>query len=249
MRGRDNPFNEKNEIQYKLTYPDQNSLPSIIEIRLNDEVICSGPKSSSYGTLIGLEHRYQAASTMSIDPLSFHKEPNINPSNFPTSNYPRYEPIRPSTTKAPETLPQYPPTRRVTTTRMPEIMDRNSISDICGQRGLVPSPFIVGGQIISQGAWPWLVAMYNRTTLQLRCGGNLITSKVVITSAHCLGTINSHIRPEGIWLAVGKHNISDWDEKSFQLLEVDKIYIHPDYQDNGRYDADIAVMIVKGRIM
>lgn len=89
--------------------------------------------------------------------------------------------------------------------------------------------------------------MYDRRN-NFRCAGNLITSKVVITSAHCLGTINSHLAPEDVWLVAGKHNISDLNEKSSQLMEVDKMYIHPDYQDNGRYDADIAVMIVKERI-
>lgn len=228
--GPENAINDKNEIIYKLTYPDQSRLPTITEIRINKEIICSGPKSSKYGALIQLQHKLRAATS----------------SNFPDFNPPPiYQPIT-TTTSKPREIPT-PPRRTTTTTKSPRTLDRQQlIENICGRVGPIPLFYIIGGQTISQGSWPWLVAMYDKDGF--RCGASLITSKAILTSAHCLGTQRSHISPDLLTIAVGKHNISDLYEESHQILQVDQIFIHPDFKNNNNYDADIALILVKGRV-
>lgn len=55
---------------------------------------------------------------------------------------------------------------------------------------------IVGGSVAKTGAWPWmtllgyrappLVALLTGTQATFNCGGSLITSKHVLTAAHCV---------------------------------------------------------------
>lgn len=47
---------------------------------------------------------------------------------------------------------------------------------------------MLGGQEVASGHWPWMAAIhtYNDGNLIYRCGGTLISSKIVVTAAHCL---------------------------------------------------------------
>lgn len=64
-----------------------------------------------------------------------------------------------------------------------------SVSE-CGVRPLMQkSGRIVGGKGATFGEWPWQVLVRESTWLGLftknKCGGVLITSRYVITAAHC----------------------------------------------------------------
>lgn len=65
-----------------------------------------------------------------------------------------------------------------------------SEEDVCGKahERFQIAPLVVGGESIQRGAWPWLVAVYlNKATgLSFNCGGNLVSTKVVVTAAHCV---------------------------------------------------------------
>lgn len=184
--------------------------------------------------MINLQHRYQAPISIGSNSPSFQTP-------IYTKEIPVYQPVT-TTTSKPREFPTQP---RRTTTSPPKVPTRQLIANICGRTGPIPLPLLIGGEPISHGSWPWLVAMYDIEGF--RCGASLITSKSIITSAHCLGTQRNHISPESLRIAVGKHNISDFNEK-FQLLEVDRIVVHPDFKDNNNYDADIAIMVLKGRV-
>lgn len=59
----------------------------------------------------------------------------------------------------------------------------------CGVRPLMRSGKIVGGKGATFGEWPWQVLVKESTWLGLftknKCGGVLISSRYVVTAAHC----------------------------------------------------------------
>ncbi|KAJ8400322.1 hypothetical protein AAFF_G00397050 [Aldrovandia affinis] len=54
----------------------------------------------------------------------------------------------------------------------------------CGVRDIPPRSRIVGGEIASEGAWPWQVSLWVGGEHQ--CGGSIITPDWIVTAAHCL---------------------------------------------------------------
>lgn len=59
--------------------------------------------------------------------------------------------------------------------------NRNVLNvDDCGKVSF-SSGFVIGGTKSKRGQWPFLVAVFNLETNKFFCGGNLITSKNVLT--------------------------------------------------------------------
>jgi secreted trypsin-like serine protease len=54
-------------------------------------------------------------------------------------------------------------------------------NDPCGQRGGVGG-LIYGGEEVKRGDWPWTVAFVHKTKNTFFCGGNLVSSKHVLSS-------------------------------------------------------------------
>lgn len=70
----------------------------------------------------------------------------------------------------------------------------------CGSRAVQWSPKregrVIGGQIPPMGAIPWQIAILSREYEHL-CGGALISSRLVLSAAHCKG--------EGLRAVAGGH--------------------------------------------
>lgn len=107
---------------------------------------------------------------------------------------------------------------------------------------------IFGGDVIQRGEWPWLVAIYlsEMFGLSFACGGNLISSKAVLTAAHCVRTANKYYQPREILLYFGHFNRLDWTEDDSIRQRPAEIFIHSDYK-RGRHskDADLAILITR----
>lgn len=105
---------------------------------------------------------------------------------------------------------------------------------------------IFGGDMTRRGEWPWLVAIYLTESLgvSFACGGNLITSKAVLTAAHCIKTPYKIYQPHEVLLYFGHYNRHDWTEVDSMRSRASRIYIHPDYKmDSINKDADLAIVI------
>ncbi|XP_054265999.1 trypsin-1-like [Macrosteles quadrilineatus] len=107
----------------------------------------------------------------------------------------------------------------------------NSCDCVCGQYGRKMR--IVGGEEAESHEFPWIVLLSYRD--KFYCGGTLITSKHVLTAAHC----TQQIRKEHVKVTVGEHNRSDND--TAQIRRVVKMTPHKQFS-LATFNHDIAVL-------
>lgn len=104
---------------------------------------------------------------------------------------------------------------------------------------------------LTRGAWPWLAAIYvnNLTSLDFQCGGTLVSSRVIISSAHCFQMFNQRYTANEVLVFLGRHNLKNWNEEGSLAAPVDGIYIHSDYNKQlSNYDGDIAIVLLKDEV-
>jgi len=95
----------------------------------------------------------------------------------------------------------------------------------------------VGGVATEQNEYPWQVALISgRSSRAPFCGGSLISSKEVLTAAHCLaGWQTSSSR----YVLVGEHNLNTNDGE--RAVRVCSVLQHSSY-DSASVDYDFAVL-------
>ncbi|XP_067635324.1 serine protease gd [Eurosta solidaginis] len=104
---------------------------------------------------------------------------------------------------------------------------------------------------LTRGSWPWLAAIYvnNMTSLAYQCAGTLVSTRVIISSAHCFHMHKQHYTANDVLAFLGRHNLRNWNEEHSVAAPVNDIFIHPDYDALlGTYDADIAIVVLKHQI-
>ncbi|XP_055327372.1 transmembrane protease serine 9-like [Paramacrobiotus metropolitanus] len=102
---------------------------------------------------------------------------------------------------------------------------------------------IVGGQDVIKGSWPWQVRIgYRRatwfgTSIDLICGGSLISPRYIVTAAHC---VDHDQTPSKYQVTAG-----DFDrtviEDSEENYEVKRIIMYPQYRPDTT-DNDLALL-------
>jgi len=92
---------------------------------------------------------------------------------------------------------------------------------------------IVGGQPVEKNEYPWLVALVLTGSTRPFCGGTLLSSRTVLTAAHCKKTISD------FRVHVGEHNVTIADGE--QKIGVSSFTSHPGY-DGNTFDNDFAII-------
>lgn len=83
------------------------------------------------------------------------------------------------------------------------------------------------------------------------CGGSLISTKLIVTAAHCIQFKKDPIinKAEDATFHLGKHNLESLNEAHSIKSGVLRFVIHPDWNYNDdSYDADIAIAILNQSI-
>ncbi|XP_033157021.1 venom serine protease Bi-VSP isoform X2 [Drosophila mauritiana] len=111
-------------------------------------------------------------------------------------------------------------------------------SATCGISGAT-SNRVVGGMEARKGAYPWIAALgyfeeTNRNALKFLCGGSLIHSHYVITSAHCINPMLTLVR-------LGAHDLSKPAEPGAMDLRIRRTVVHEHFDLNS-ISNDIALI-------
>ncbi|XP_042873393.1 trypsin-1-like [Penaeus japonicus] len=98
---------------------------------------------------------------------------------------------------------------------------------------------IVGGQSTVKGAYPWAahLKISEQPSMEYRCGGSLVTNKLVVTAAHCLSGDNI----QHIDVTLGMVDTRIVIASDMVRMRSSDFVIHPEYDEMTLYN-DIAVI-------
>ncbi|XP_009667996.2 coagulation factor IX-like [Struthio camelus] len=99
---------------------------------------------------------------------------------------------------------------------------------------------ITGGTFCHRGQCPWQVLIRNSKDIGF-CGGSLISSRWVITAAHCLDLVRPH------HVTVGDFDKYQREMKE-QKIDVERIWTHPHY-DSNNHNSDIALLYLSSNVI
>lgn len=133
----------------------------------------------------------------------------------------------------------------------------------CGD-SVVGSGFIVGGDRIHRGQWPFLAALFRAKSGTYFCAGSVITKRHVISAgktwcgnklsseklniafvAHCMQPKywDKKLNSTDLVVHLGRYNISKAYETNIAIHEVSEIVMHPQWRPfEPNYDADLAIL-------
>ncbi|NXG33274.1 FA9 factor, partial [Dromaius novaehollandiae] len=99
---------------------------------------------------------------------------------------------------------------------------------------------ITGGTFCHRGHCPWQVLIRSSRDIGF-CGGSLISSRWVITAAHCLDLVRPH------HITVGDFDKYQREMKE-QKIDVERSWTHPHY-DSNNYNSDIALLYLSSDVI
>lgn len=126
-------------------------------------------------------------------------------------------------------------TKRTTSHPVPPEIEE--LRSTCGTPNLHKR--IVGGADANPTEWTWMAALLRTDNGEYYCGGALISSRYVVTAAHC--TIG--FQATNITIRLGAYNMKEPTQEVKDIL-VSRIRRHPDFQ-RSTYMNDIAVLRLK----
>lgn len=207
----------RHPIRYRIDFPDHPTLPSVLNITVNRQImICTNERPwNIYETTVV---RYQFGFVL-------RQQPNI------------VSALNPAVEDVDET------------TKQNEFDSSTPLQYGCGKIDNKYSlTYLTGGggvdvDEIGKATWPWMVAIYLKTTaggVLFKCTGTLLSNRIVVSAAHCfVQQRNRVIRPSNVLLSFGRHNLRDWTENG--LSNVERIEVPEEYMEDN--NSDIAILI------
>lgn len=226
------------KLRVSLAHP----LPSLVSIKLNGIILCSGPPAQGEKiTTIRLQHY------TNLPPIS-EMESNGNDDSQMESNdhddSDSVEEYEHSNTVAPSW----------NNIKFGNVGQESlEYKQICGQPVRLTVPLMFKGTKTRRGEWPWLSAVYYKNkdlgSLQFRCGSTLISDKVLLTAAHCLLVENGNkrLKADDILVSLGRYNIMDWTEMGVNTINPRALVVHSDFRTDA-FDYDIGAIILPNKI-
>lgn len=275
VKSRDATFNDIVRglpAQYRVNFPLQNILPSVLNIALNGQTICSGYRAQGQiVTTINLEHTLYTQlqgggqsgfPVQQMQPQQPYQPPQqtnqwYNMFDSQTSPPQTIRPTRPRTTTAPyrppprTTTPPYrPPPQPVRTTVAPPRPSSTQTKYVCGRPS---SAFLnrlsINGELVDKGQFPWIAPLFDRKqprSPKYICGSTIITSRFLLTAAHCVYDGEEFMPAQRIVAVPGMYNIDNFLDENAKIVAIDKIIASDEYiQDDDLNDADVAVLKLK----
>ncbi|XP_014204227.1 trypsin-1-like [Copidosoma floridanum] len=119
--------------------------------------------------------------------------------------------------------------------------DTMSVADVtCGQSvNAHRGGRIVGGQDAVPREFPWMVSITRKGGHI--CGGTILSSKFVLTAAHCFCARDDMMPAAQIRVTVGEHDLHGPELPGAATETVRNMIIHPDFEC-GKYSNDIALL-------
>lgn len=242
--------------QYRVNFPVQSILPTVLRIALNGQTICSGYRAQGRViTNINLEHTLytQQLQTMLQNNQNNNNQHSVEPSSLlletrfqsqPQQLQPLLRPQWSNPTSRPGPLIRPNPGR---TTVTPPV---SVTSSSCGKPlSGVLKRFSINGELVDKGQFPWLVPLFDRIQVnnpKYICGSTIITKRHLVTAAHCIYDVDSFMRPERILAVPGMYNVDNFFDEAAQFSDVDAVIPHEDYDhEDDLNDADVAVLRLK----
>ncbi|XP_062393218.1 coagulation factor IXb [Sardina pilchardus] len=103
---------------------------------------------------------------------------------------------------------------------------------------------IVGGDEATRGEIPWQVAIINKATTVVFCGGSLLSEVWVITAAHCIAESKGPY-----FVRLGEHDTRQ-NENTERDHEVHMVFFHPRYDaKKSLYNHDIALLQLRNPVI
>merc|ERR1712198_196125 len=132
-------------------------------------------------------------------------------------------------------------------TNTSNIRGKGSIGCNCGipttrsSRKIDGNNRIIDGEDAKVNEYPWMVSLVYWNFPFHFCGGTLISSRHVLTAAHCV--VNK--RPQDIGVSLGEHNIKD---QEFNIVKVTDILNHPQY-NAGTMKYDFSILTIEEKVI
>uniref|UniRef100_A0A8W7PMH4 Peptidase S1 domain-containing protein n=1 Tax=Anopheles coluzzii TaxID=1518534 RepID=A0A8W7PMH4_ANOCL len=247
--------------QYRVNFPFNNVIPSVLAISVNGQTICTGQKATgNIVTTINLEHTLFTQ----MQPLA-NSGNNVNAIQFqPQQNTAVQAPVyRPVQQQQPVVQPQPQPRPRPVQTPRPQPVQTQrpsvdfssteaggSASIGCGQPAAVFNRLSINGIRSPKGQFPWAAPIFDTgvpAKPKYICGSTIIGERHLVTAAHCMyDSIGNPRSANDLTTVPGMHNIDNFFDADLQERSVKKIFIHEDYyfEDSILLDTDIAVMLI-----
>lgn len=137
------------------------------------------------------------------------------------------------------------------------LTQNGDISNTCGQSNLTSLhllPTIVGGSYSHLGDFPWHATLYYTNTKEQFCGGTLISTRAVLTAAHCVTSycgncIPTELEAKDIMVSLGRTKRA-WNTKEWQITrQVNKVYVNDKYMGEVlNFPNDIALLVLDSKV-